>query len=90
MEIKIGADELILWLRKNKKADRYTTIHLGSKISKLIKSSGGRLIVHDEKCFWDTEINSLFINEDKLPKTASQYIIDSSEMRNLYIVLSGW
>lgn len=90
MKIKIGADELILWLRKNKIAENETTKHLGSKILKLIESFGGELIRHDDICYWNNHVDSVFINELQLPKTASQYSIDSTKIGQLYIELSGW
>jgi len=42
MEITIGADELILWLRKNKKGEKETTKHLGLEILRLIENIGDR------------------------------------------------
>lgn len=90
MEITIGADELILWLRKNKKAEKETTKQLGLEILRLIESIGGRLTIHDEPCYWDTVSNLQSIDEYKLPKTASQYIVDSSKIGDLYITLSSW
>lgn len=90
MKINIGADELILWLRKNKKAEDETTKNLGLKILKLIESFGGELINHDKPCYWNTETTSESINEFHLPKTASQYKIDSSKIGLIYIELSSW
>lgn len=90
MKITIGADELILWLRKNKKAEKKTTKQLGLEILRLIESIGGSLIIHDELCYWDTPFTLQFMEEYKLPKTASQYTVDSSKMGDLYIALSGW
>lgn len=90
MKIKIGADELILWLRKNKIASCETTIQLGKKIRILIESLGGELTVHDVNCNWNTEVDSVSIDELQLPKTATQYSIDSSKMGELYVDLSGW
>ena len=37
MEIKIGADELILWLRKNNKANDVDNFVLGRKIASLMQ-----------------------------------------------------
>tara|TARA_R110001583_G_scaffold194829_3_gene367247 strand:+ start:2781 stop:3053 length:273 start_codon:yes stop_codon:yes gene_type:complete len=90
MKINIGADELILWLRKNKKAENETTKHLGLKILKLIKSFGGELINRDKPCYWNTENNSESIDKLELPKTASQYVIDTSKIGDIYIELSSW
>ena len=90
MKITIGADELILWLRKNKKAENETTKHLGHKILNTIEGFGGELINHDKPCYWNTVTDSVSINEHQLPKTASQYTIDSSKIGVLYIELSSW
>lgn len=90
MEIKVGADELILWLRKNKKAQKETTIHLGLKIRKLFEKNGGHLTKHDEPCYWNTEKILNSINEFELPMTASQYTIDSNKIGVLYNELNNW
>ena len=90
MKLNIGADELILWLRKNNNANNETTKHLGLKIRKLIEHLGGSLKVHDETCYWNTEEILESIDEKKLPMTPSQYIIESSKLNDLYIELSSW
>lgn len=90
MNINIGADELILWLRKNKKAEDKTTTLLGLEILKLIESVGGNLTKHDMPSYWATDANLKSIDEYKLPKTASQYLLDSSKLEVLYIALSNW
>ncbi|WP_405225616.1 hypothetical protein [Dokdonia sp. Asnod1-B02] len=90
MEIKIGADELILWLRKNKKAENVTTKQLGLKILNSIEDLGGKLIEHDKPCSWNTKAISETIDEFNLPKTASQYILDSRKLDDLYCKLSSW
>lgn len=90
MQIAIGADELILWLRKNEKAKNVTTKQLGLKILKLIENLGGKLTKHDERCSWNTDAISETIDEFNLPKTASQYILDSHKLDNLYCELSTW
>lgn len=90
MKTPIGADELILWLRKNEKAQDVTTKHLGLKIRKLIENLGGELNYHDKPCNWNTMTNSKSIDEFYLPKTASQYTIESSKLGDLYIELSSW
>ena len=90
MNIKIGADELILWLRKNNKARNKKTIDLGKEILKLIESLDGRIIdaERDTECFWDTRIDSKNIGEFLLPKTAAQYEIDTERLNNLYQILN--
>jgi hypothetical protein len=90
MKIKIGADELILWLRKNNLVANETNIQLGLKILNLIESLGGNLIVHDVQCYWNVEPYPEFINEYKLPKTASQYYIELNRISELYKALLNW
>ena len=90
MEINIGADELILWLRKNKKAQNETTKHLGKKVRELIESLDGRLTTYDDPCHWNTEKILESIDEYELPMTASQYSINSNRIGELYNELSCW
>ena len=87
MKIKIGADELILWLRKNKIAENKTTFELGLKIRKLIEKFGGELTEYDIPCYWTIEPISEVFNEFQLPKSASQYFIDNQKLGDLYIAL---
>ncbi len=90
MIINIGADEIILWLRKNQKANSVTTQMLGIQIKKLILELNGSLVIYDQQCFWDTDPSLSSIDKFKLPMTASQYQIDSSKLEDLFIALSGW
>jgi hypothetical protein len=92
MKMKIGADELILWLRKNNYANNKTTIRLGLDILNLIKGLGGEIIEieRDTPCYWDCNENSKNIGELKLPQTASQYFIDSKKLGELYDAMSKW
>lgn len=90
MEIKIGADELILWLRKNNKAKEKTTKQLGLKILNLIENLDGQLKSHDQKCYWSTDKTLESIDKLELPMTASQYTIDSNRISELYIELNNW
>jgi len=82
--IKIGADELILWLRKNNYAKNITNDELGKKIHTIIANIGGRLIEHDQITFWDNDKNAKNINELLLPKTAAQYEVDLSQLPQIY------
>ena len=83
-EITIGADELILWLRKNGKALSSTTdkAHgLGFEISRVMKSLNAEQL-NEEPCFWG-ETGS-FIDQYQLPKTAMQYRITVDMLPELY------
>ena len=88
-EINIGADELILWLRKNNKAVGKTTPDLGAKILLLIESLGG-IKLSELQCRWECTIGSDGIDKLDLPKTATQYKIKTTEIGKLYNELSNW
>lgn len=91
--IRIGADELILWLRKNEQA---VTIPndgaqgLGRKIYDLIISLGGKKIADDQACYWESEENSKNIEQFALPKTAAQYEMDVKKLPELFNTLKQW
>ncbi len=84
MEIKIGADELILWLRKNKKAEELDNGVLGRKIADLITSLCGRFAESDVPALWKSSY------DDKLPMTSQQYIIDVEKLPSLFKKLKEW
>lgn len=90
-EIKIGADELILWLRKNEKQQKTTTIQLGRKIQTLIeKDLGGKLIDRDKESHWANEDTDKNIGEYGLPKTSAQYKISIDKIGKLYEAINNW
>ena len=93
-KIKIGADELILWLRKNDKAVNIPNdkIHgLGLKIHDLIvKEFGGIKIVEDYPSYWGNLINDKNVEKFNLPKTSAQYEIETQKIGQLYEKLSNW
>jgi hypothetical protein len=88
-QINIGADELILWLRKNNKAVGKSTQELGAKILVLIESLGG-IKLSELECRWERTIGAAGIDKLDLPKTATQYSINSTEIGKLYEELSSW
>ena len=53
MEIKIGADELILWLRKNNKAIDVDNFMLGRKIASLMQKMEAQFDSKDEPIILD-------------------------------------
>ena len=88
-DVNIGADELILWLRKNQKAVGKTTQELGAKILILVESLGGEKL-SELQCRWECTIGANGIDKLDLPKTAMQYSIKTSEVGKLYDELSCW
>jgi len=88
--IKIGADELILWLRKNNKRADDSNIKLGKNIHDLIVDQlDGKLIEGDKPCVWDMN-NEEIVNELFLPKTAAQYSLRVDAISRLYTILLEW
>jgi hypothetical protein len=94
IEIKIGADELILWLRKNDKAQNISNDEiqgLGLKIRKLIVHElGGRKVTDNHESYWANLMGDKNVEKFNLPKTSAQYKIDSSKISELYEKLSDW
>jgi len=92
-KIKLGADELILWLRKNEKAVSVPNdgAHgLGRRIYDLIISLGGDKIANDKPSYWESEDNSKNIGRFALPKTSDQYEIDVKLLSKIYESLCEW
>ena len=87
--INIGADELILWLRKNGKAVGKNNPDLGAKILILMDSLNATKLPELE-CRWERSTSADGIDKLDLPKTATQYVISSDEIGNLYESLNKW
>ena len=85
-KIKIGADELILWLRKNEKAVGKTNEILGEDIRKIIENKetidGKKL--EKEPCYWCDTTGDAFVGKYKLPEHATQYEIDVNQLPALF------
>ena len=92
--IRIGADELILWLRKNEKAKNVPNdeiVGLGRKIHDLIVGElGGRKVKDSFPCRWETNDEAKSIGKYDLPKTAAQYEISVNQLANLYNRINQW
>ena len=92
--MRIGADELILWLRKNDKAigvpnDGFGG--LGQKIKILLCDTlGGAKIQENVAVYWDPGEGSKNIGDCNLPKTAELYEIDISRLPDIYRDLENW
>jgi hypothetical protein len=83
MQINIGADELILWLRKNKKAIGIENIVLGRKIIDLITSLGGLPLIENQPSVWANDLSDVVMARLGLAKTSEQYRIDTSILPNI-------
>ena len=91
--IKIGADELILWLRKNGKAMNIPNDGiqgLGRKIYDLIIALGGIKVSDDEASYWGTKLEDVSISQFGLPKSSAQYEIDLNQLPTLFNELMNW
>jgi len=87
MNIKIGADELILWLRKNGKAKNIPnsgTGGLGIIIYNIIDKYHGKKIDDSHPSYWPTDINDSRIGEYELPQTSAQYLIDINDLPKIF------
>lgn len=93
-KIIIGADELILWLRKNQKSASIPNDEaqgLGRKIHDLIVNNlGGRKIIENHPSYWANLIGDKNVEKLNLPKTSAQYEIDSKKIGELYENLFLW
>lgn len=85
MKINIGADELILWLRKNKKAENVDNVMLGKKISDLMKKSEAEFGAINEQTLWTSPYS-----EFGLPMTSQQYIIDVEKIPEIFREMVNW
>lgn len=90
--IRVGADEIILWLRKNRIAEETPNdgiTGLGSKILDLIVNKlNGRKLEGSAPSFWDATDTS--VQQFGLPKTSAQYEISVNQLANLYLEISNW
>jgi tRNA A22 N-methylase len=87
MKIKIGADEIILWLRKNNLVLGISNDGfggLGRIIYDIIIGLGGNKILDNQESFWDIGNDSKNISEILLPKTSAQYEIETDVLPKLY------
>lgn len=87
MNIKIGADELILWLRKNdiaKSIPNDEVNGLGFRICRIIEGLGGRKIDDNILAYWPIPERDSKIDKYELPKTSAQYQIDVDNVSEIY------
>ena len=94
IKINIGADELILWLRKNGKAERIPNDEiqgLGIKIHELIVTKlGGEKIEDSKPSYWANLMGDKNVDKFGLPKTSAQYKIETERLGELYEELVTW
>lgn len=77
MKINIGADELILWLRKNNKQEGVGNFPLGRKIAELMKKLDAEFKEENVKSLWNE-------SEPALPNTSELYAIDVEKLPELF------
>jgi hypothetical protein len=91
MDIKIGADEVILWLRKNENAVAVENPSAGRRIYGLIcKRCGGKKIRHSLPSCWPIILKNKKISKKKLPQTSAQYMINVDNIPKLFSELNKW
>lgn len=94
MQIFIGADEIILWLRKNRKALNIPndgTNGLGQLIHEMIVNQlGGKKIADNSPSYWAHLNNDLNIGKYNLPKTSAQYEISTKKLSMLFEIIITW
>lgn len=90
METIIGADEIILHLRKNGQALTVSNRVLGGRILKLVLGLGGRKSIDKHKSLWDISTTARNINGFCLPQTSEQYIIPYDQIPSVYRQIDTW
>ena len=92
MKIKVGSDELILWIRKNNIAMNTPNDGIGGLgrfIYDIIVELGGSKIMDHQESYWDIRSDSKNISEIQLPKTSAQYEIDVNVLPKIYEKIIG-
>jgi hypothetical protein len=90
MEMKIGPDELILWLRKNGKAEGFDNAALGRKIIKLIQGLDGEPKEGDYPSLWVNDLSPVAADRLRIPMSSQQYIIDTKKLPEIFEEISNW
>lgn len=89
MNIRIGADEMILWLRKNGRRSAVGNDDLGRWIRTTVETLGGQLAEENAAVFWAAGDADKNIGEFALPRTAAQYLIPIALISDLYSRLNA-
>ena len=94
MKVRFGADEIILWLRKNGKSRDVANDGvggLGRKVHDLICNElNGRKIEDDAPSYWPGVDGDHHIGKYDLPRTSAQYVIEIDRVNDLYRALVNW
>jgi hypothetical protein len=90
METRIGAEELIYRIRKNRRCLSRGNKQLGRDILELIVSLGGSKYLPDKDSFWDIDPAGSRVNEFELPKTSEQYLIKYDMLTKIYNAIDTW
>ena len=85
--IKMGNDEFILYLRKNKKGIDKTNDQLGKMIWIWLRDNANGKELTIEDCYWGDK--GSFIDEYDLPKTSRQFEFDIAYLSYLYEYLDS-
>ncbi|MCF0200478.1 MAG: hypothetical protein HUK16_03770 [Bacteroidales bacterium] len=85
-EIIIGADELILWLRKNRIAEQTQTNTLGLRILRIMEANGATRL-EDVPVYWPIIENHEHIGAFQLPQSATQYRVQIDSLPAIYRAL---
>ncbi len=87
-DIIIGADELILWLRKNGKAEKVPNAGndgLGRRIYELIvHQCNGRKVKDSDEVYWPIDDTHSHIGDYQLPRTSAQYEVSVSQIGHIF------
>ena len=84
MNIQMGNDEFILYIRKNGRGSGKSTAELGKGIWEWLQDNapGATIVAKSQPCRWgDT---GSFVSSNDLPKTATQFSFDRSVLPRLY------
>lgn len=84
MNIVMGNDEFILYIRKQYPNCKKTNDVLGQEIHLKLKKLDPHVKIkeHDAACYWGN--SGPFVAMDKLPKTAAQFSFDRACLPQLY------
>ncbi len=84
MNIRMGNDEFILYIRKTYPECKTTNDVLGKKIWEWIKNRmpNAEIIKENKPCYWENMGDS--ISDVKLPKTAAQFSFSRNILPELY------
>ena len=84
MNINIGADEIILWLRKNGRCANVTQLELGKKIANYMDNTLHAIRgKKSDESMWYKDMT-------ELTKSAQQYSINENQLPLLFNEINSW